>query len=239
MNSGFLLLFRQCRNDCLSGHYSRNDRDRSAFALVLQGLFLFSVLIVCGAHYQIERFYSVNLAVLVLGITLVAVIVAAPIHAAYRNTHPFEEGRNAYRLAALELTRQWHDLSSEPLSAVSGDDALAFAAAFYSPDHPVYARPSAYELTWGLARKTTLEKGWAALCFAEQAACIDWMGKTASIASRFVRLEVVVQSTQLGRLGPARGIVALIALPFEGPPSLQPSNAEDFSANRRIPTVAE
>ena len=30
----------------------------------LQGLFLFVVLIVCGASYQIERFYTVNMAVL-------------------------------------------------------------------------------------------------------------------------------------------------------------------------------
>jgi hypothetical protein len=206
-----------------------------------QGLFLFSVLIVCGARYPVERFYSVNLAVLVLGMALVAVVVAAPIHAVHRNNHPYEEGRNFYRLAALELTRQWHDLSNEPLSAVSGDDALAFAAAFYSPDHPVYARPFAYQYTWGLPRKTTLEKGWAALCFAGQDDCIDWMRKTAAKSARSVRSEFVVQSTLLGRLGSTRGIVALIVPPFEGvlPPSLPSSNAEDFSANRRTPRIAE
>jgi 4-amino-4-deoxy-L-arabinose transferase-like glycosyltransferase len=206
----------------------------------LQGLFLFVVLIVCGAGYSIERFYAVNLTVLVMGIALVALFVAAPIHAFYRNNHPFEEGRNFYRLSALELTRQWHELSDEPLPAVSGDDSLAFAAAFYSPDHPVYARPFAYQYTWGLPRKTTREKGWAALCFAEQDDCIDWMGKTAARASRFRRSEFVVQSSLLGKPGATRGVTALIVPPHVEDiiaPSFAPSNAEDFSANRR-PVVA-
>ena len=71
----------------------------------LQGLFLLVVLIVCGASFPIERFYSVNLAILVIGMALAAVIVVAPIHAIYRNTHPLHEGRNFYRQAALELTQ--------------------------------------------------------------------------------------------------------------------------------------
>ena len=37
---------------------------------------------------------------------------------------------------ANELTLQWHRLTDAPLSRVSGDDGLAFATAFYSPDHP-------------------------------------------------------------------------------------------------------
>src|SRR5258706_11176519 len=104
----------------------------------LQGLFLFAVLIVCGASYPIERFYSVNLTVLVIGIAALAVVVVAPIHALYRNTHPLNEGRNFYQLSAMELTRLWHQQSDIALSAVGGDEGLAFAMAFYSPDHPLY-----------------------------------------------------------------------------------------------------
>ncbi|HMI12325.1 MAG TPA: hypothetical protein VK567_12150, partial [Bradyrhizobium sp.] len=66
----------------------------------LQGLFLFVILLVCGASYPIPRFYSVNLAVLVIGIAVFAVVVVAPVHALYRNTHPLHEGRNFYSLAA-------------------------------------------------------------------------------------------------------------------------------------------
>ena len=81
----------------------------------LQGLFLFAILIVCGASYQIERFYSVNLAALVVGIAVVAVVVVAPVHAFYRNFHPLSEGRNFYQQSAMELTRQWHRYSDVPL----------------------------------------------------------------------------------------------------------------------------
>ena len=74
----------------------------------LQGLFLFAVLIVCGASYSIERFYSVNLAALVIGIAVLAVVVVAPVHAFYRNFYLLNEGRNFYQQSAVELTRQWH-----------------------------------------------------------------------------------------------------------------------------------
>lgn len=201
----------------------------------LQGLFLFGVLIVCGAKYPIERFYSVNLTVLVIGIALVATVVAAPIHAIYRNSHPYEEGRNFYRSAALELTHRWHETSDEPLLAVSGDDSLAFATAFYGPDHPQYARPFAYQYTWGLPRKSTLEKGWAAICFVEQDDCISWMERTSARASRFVRSEFVVQSSLLGRFGATRKVIALVVPPRDGEtsPSTPISSATDSSANRR------
>jgi len=205
----------------------------------LQGLFFFGVLIVCGAGYPIERFYSVNLTVLVTSVALVATLVAAPIHAVYRNSHPFEEGHNFYRSSALELTKLWHELSDEPLSAVSGDDALAFATAFYSPDHPVYAKPFAYQYTWGLPRQTTLEKGWASLCFVEQHDCIDWMTKTAARAERFYRFDFVAQANLLGWPGPSRGIAALIVPPGKETPAPGTSEAEDFSAKRRTPDAPE
>src|SRR3981189_1118710 len=237
MNSGLLLLFLVCAGTIAFPVITAVTLGTDLPSLwALQGLFLFGVLIVCGTSYSIERFYSVNLAVLVMGIALVAVIVAAPIHAVYRNSHPFEEGRNFYRLSALELTRQWHELSDEPLPAVSGDDALAFATAFYSPDHPVYARPFAYQYTSGLPRKMTLEKGWAALCFVDQYDCIEWMGTSAARATRFVRFEFVVRSTLLGRPGATRRVVAVIVPPRieEGTtPMPGTSNAQDFSANRR------
>jgi 4-amino-4-deoxy-L-arabinose transferase-like glycosyltransferase len=204
-----------------------------------QGLFLFSILTVCGASFPIERFYTVNLAVLVIGIAIVAVIVAAPIHAAYRNSHPFEEGRNFYRSAALELTRQWHEKSGVSLPAVSGDDALAFAAAFYSPDHPAYARPFAYQYTWGLPRQSTLRHGWAAMCFEGNAECAEWMQKAAVRASQFFRSAFVVQSSLLGHPGGAtRRVIALIVPPAneeKDTPSPTNGSAEDFSANRRTP----
>jgi hypothetical protein len=243
MNSGLLLLFLVSIGTIAFPVLTAVTLGTDLPSLwALQGLFLFGILIVCGASYPIERFYSVNLAVLVIGIALITLVIGGPIHAIYRNNHPFEEGRNFYRSAASELTRQWHGLSIEPLSAVSGNDALAFATAFYSPDHPVYARPFAYQYTWGMPRKSTLEKGWAALCFDDQGDCIEWMEMTSARASRFVRSEFTVQSTLLGKPGASRHVIALIV-----PPQIEDvitpipgtSNAEDFSASRRTAAPSE
>src|SRR5260370_42612657 len=77
----------------------------------LQGLFLFAIPIVCGTSYPIERFYSVNLAVLVIGIAAIAVVLAAPLHAYHRNFHPLHEGRTFYQRAVMSLTQRWHEHS--------------------------------------------------------------------------------------------------------------------------------
>nr|WP_082905855.1 glycosyltransferase family 39 protein [Bradyrhizobium centrolobii] len=199
----------------------------------LQGLFLFAVLVVCGTRYPIERFYTVNLTVTTAGVALAAVVVAAPIHAVYRNTHGYEEGRNFYPQAANELTRQWHELTAEPLGAVSGDDSLTFATAFYSPDHPYYARPFEYQYTWGLPRKTTLERGWAALCFRDQTNCGAWMDRVSARAGHFVRREFAVQATLWGKPGVTRELIVLMVPPRASSDSAPESTADDFSASRR------
>ncbi|NEV01618.1 glycosyltransferase family 39 protein [Bradyrhizobium uaiense] len=198
----------------------------------VQGLFLFIVLIVCATSYPIERFYTVNLTVMVAGFAILAVTVGAPLHALYRNVYGYEEGRGFYHAIATELTARWRDASGTPLVAVSGDDALAFAAAFYSPDHPFYARPLAYQYTWGLPRKTTLDRGWAALCFADQLDCLSWMERTTLRAADVIRSEFDAPATLLGRLGHTRRVVMLLVPPTREPPAMHP-DVEEFSSNRR------
>jgi len=197
----------------------------------LQGLFLFAVLVVCGTSYPIERFHTVNLAVIVAGAALAAVLIAAPIHAIYRNKHGYEEGRNFYAQAAGELTREWREQTGEPLSAVSGDDALAFATAFYSPDHPHYARPFEYQYTWGLPHQTTLDRGWAALCFRGQEYCSRWMEWVSARGGHFVRREFTVRASLWGWPVLSRNVIVLMALPQGSP--VPGSAADDFSASRR------
>jgi hypothetical protein len=202
----------------------------------LQGLFLPAVLVVCGASFAVERLYTVNMMVMVGLIAFVAVAVAAPVHAIYRNSYSPNE-RTYFRQAALELTRRWRDLAGEPLTAVSGDDGLAFATAFYSPDHPVYRRPFQYQYNWGMPRRTTLEKGWAAMCFANDANCMAWMGKVAGIAPEYSRFEFDVQPRLWGRPGIPKAISALLVLPHDAEPDVlispPPGDAEDFSSSQR------
>lgn len=176
-----------------------------------QGLFLFVIVVVCGARFPIERFYSVNLVVLVLGMATIAVLVAAPIHAIYRNTHPFKEGRNFYRPAVVELTRRWHQVSEAPMPLVSGNDALAFAATFYSPDHPEYQHVWVPEDTFAPSQ-ATLKRGWAGMCFSDEATCIMQIERVAP-PSRSVRSEFTVQSTLMGLPGATRQVTALIVPP--------------------------
>ena len=201
----------------------------------LQGLFLFAILIVCGASYRIERFYSVNLAVLVIGIAVLCAGMVAPLHALYRNFHPLNEGRNFYQQSALELTRLWHRHSDAALPAVGGDEGLAFAMAFYSPDHPVYEERLVLPNTEKLPRHAAFERGWAALCYESDAYCVAAMASTAARASRFVRTEFVVGSMLLGQPGATQRFTALIVPPSRediAPPQSR-DLVEDFSAIRR------
>jgi hypothetical protein len=174
----------------------------------------------------------VNTAILTAGIAIVAVSVAAPLYAIERNAHRAND-RAFYRLAALELTRLWYQSTSRPLQAVSGDDGLAFATAFYSPDHPHYRRPFQYQDTWGMPRVTTLEQGWTALCFAEDSDCLKWMDRVAGRAPRVFRNEFVVQPVLWGRAGASARVVALIAPPAVADRGVETPPAEDFSASNR------
>lgn len=203
-----------------------------------QGLFLPVVLIVCGASYRLERFFVVNLATWVAGVAIIAIVVAAPIHAIQRNGAAANE-RTYYRLVALELTKRWHQAANRPMVQVSGDDGLAFATAFYSPDHPRYSRPFQFQYSWGMPRPRTLARGWMGACFASDPTCIAWMDQVAAVASNPVRFRFDVQPTLWGTPGTPATITALMVLP-RGPQTGEPSDlrsdaAEEFSSNRRAP----
>jgi 4-amino-4-deoxy-L-arabinose transferase-like glycosyltransferase len=182
----------------------------------MQGLFLAAILVVGGASYPIERFYTVNLTVLVIGIALVAVTIAAPIHAFYRNAYGYEERRNFYRLAALELTRRWHQVSRFPLLAISGDNTLAFASAFYSPDHPRYRRPFALQDQWPIPPQHGFENGWAAMCFSDDEVCGEWIRNVRATAPDAIRFDFDVTDSLWGQPGVTARIVAVMVLPVEG-----------------------
>ncbi|MET0219150.1 MAG: glycosyltransferase family 39 protein [Tardiphaga sp.] len=206
----------------------------------LQGLFLPAILIVCGASFALERLYVVNLAVFVGSIALIALMVGAPVHAIYRNSVSPND-RTYYRLAAAQLTMLWHDVTGEPLQAISGDDGLAFATAFYSPDHPVYRRPFQFQYAWGMPREPTLEKGWTAMCFTTDTQCIAWMQRVAEIAPPHLRATFEIKPRLWGRPGVPATVAAMMVPPRDaeadtvsGAPS--GTRPEDFSSSRRQPT---
>ncbi|HZR74137.1 glycosyltransferase family 39 protein [Bradyrhizobium sp.] len=179
----------------------------------LQGLFLFVILVVCGASYPIEHVHTVRLAVTAFAIATLSVVVVAPGHALYRNSYPLHEGRNFYRKAAEELTRRWHLHSDETLQAIGGDGDLAFAVAFYSPDHPLYERPLVNPNTEPTLDAALLGKGWAALCFDEDDACINAVTRTLLLAPRFVSHRFKISSSLLGQPGASQSFMAVIVPP--------------------------
>jgi 4-amino-4-deoxy-L-arabinose transferase-like glycosyltransferase len=202
----------------------------------LQGLFLIVILVVCGARFPIERFYTVNLAVLVLGFATVAVTLAAPAHAIYRNAYGPNE-RTYYSLAATELSRRWHTLTSTSLPDVTGDDGLAFATAFYTADHPVYQRPFQFPSAPAFSQEAGADKGWAAVCFAEDVACLNWMESVAAANPHVVRTNFVVTPRLWGQPGVPAQIAAMMALPggdmaqLEAP--LLSDGVKDFSVSQQ------
>jgi hypothetical protein len=205
----------------------------------LQGLFLFVILIVCGASYQIERERIAALTAVVVGAALVSAVVLAPLHAAYRNGHPLHEGRNFYQPVAEELTRQWHAQVGLPLQIVGGDDDLAFAMAFYSPDHPLYERRLVNPPTQ-MPSRTTIDSGWAALCFGGDEYCATAMQTIAEGNPRIIRSEIVLRASLWGQPGASERFTAFIVPPSPTrEPTIAPPNssvAEDFSAIRRTRT---
>jgi hypothetical protein len=201
----------------------------------VQGLFLFVILLVCGASYQIERDRIAGLAAFTVGAALLSAVIVAPAHAVYRNTHPLHEGRNFYRQVSEELTRQWHAQVGTPLRAVGGDDALAFALAFYSPDHPIYERRLVNPLPRPVPRKANFESGWVALCFNGDEYCALAMQTIAERAPRIIRSEIVVQSSLWGQPGASDRFIAFIVPPLSAqPPSDTAPAPQDPMALPRI-----
>ena len=189
----------------------------------LQGLFLYVILIVCGASYTIERTASINLMAAVIGIAAFSAVVVAPVHAIYRNFHPLHEGRNFYRLAAEELTRQWHDEIETTLPAAGGNDDLAFALAFYSSDHPSFeprlvnpdpARP---------LDAADFADGWAAMCLGEDKACVDAIEGTAVHASHVIRSDFTFELSWFGMPGARQRFTAIMVPPAAEQAGLQQS----------------
>src|SRR5271166_4791297 len=192
----------------------------------LQGLFLFVILLVCGASYQIERFHAVNLAAGVITVSIGAALVVAPIHALYRNFHPLHEGRNFYQLSADELTRRWHAVTDQPLPAIGGDEDLAFAAAFYSPDHPIYEEQLLAGNIGQLGEETGREHGWAGLCFGTDPSCMAALERSVAGAPRVIKSEFELQSTLLGQAGATERFTAFIVPPAPEPQGTPKSRSD-------------
>lgn len=168
-----------------------------------QGLFLAVLIAVCAPRFAIPRFEVVNLTLLVLALSIGA-LVASPLYALYNNAVPSLLGRNFYIPASELVTKEWRHVYGTPLARVSGDDGLAFAIAFYSPDHPFYGPPS-------------IDKGGSILCFAHLEGCRRLMSATQARFHDAKQISFVLQSELWGIPGTGIGVLAIFVPPlFEG-----------------------
>ncbi|BAM86535.1 conserved membrane hypothetical protein [Bradyrhizobium oligotrophicum S58] len=205
----------------------------------LQGIFLFVVVTVCGASYHVPRDMTINLAATTIAIAAFAATIVAPLHALYRNYVPLSEGRNFYEPAVAELDRLWRTASDRPLTAVGGDDGLAFAAAFYSPDHPRYEMGLVHPHELQLPNAARRAGGWAALCYDTDISCIMGMQAAAAREERSIRADFTLRTNMFGWQGASQGFVALIIPPdTDRPTGTAPDAADDLSARRRLPSTA-
>lgn len=203
----------------------------------LQGLFLIALIVVCGARFRVERFHTVNMMVGVFIFAVVAIVVAAPLYAYERHVRR-ENDRAFYRIAANEITQRWRALTGTPLPVISGSDDLAFATAFYSPDHPRYSRPFHLQGTWSLPPESVLRRGWAAMCFVEDVECVTWMKQVKDRAPNVTRSEFAAQRMLWGRPGAIAMIDIMIVVPEQKKARVQDGSsliaiADDVSASRR------
>jgi len=195
----------------------------------VQGLFLFVILLVCGASYRIDRERATNLAAGVIAFSVATAFVVAPIHAYYRNFYPLHEGRNFYQTSADELTRRWHAITDLPLPSIGGDEDLAFSTAFYSSDHPLYDERLLVGNSWRFDEANHQEGGWAGLCFGGDANCIASMENIAGRAHRVIRSDFELQSTLLGQPGATERFAAFIVPPQAAPQRLAASGARSVA----------
>ena len=189
----------------------------------LQGLFMVVTLMVCGARFEVERLYTVNMIVMVFAIALVAVTIAAPIHAVYRNGEGAND-RTYYRLVAFELTKRWTAATGTALPMVRGDQGLALGTAFYAAGHPLYRPQVEFP-----------PEGGAFVCFARQDTCMTEMAHLVSqLPGGYQTVQFTVRPTLWGRPGKPAKIAAVFILPQQAPQNpAGNASVEEFSSQHR------
>jgi hypothetical protein len=134
------------------------------------------------------------------------------------------------------LTRRWHQLTSASLLDITGNDGLAFATAFYAADHPVYQHSLQLASGQDTSHDSTLDKGWAAVCFADDRPCLNWMESVATSVPDVVRTEFVITPRLWGQPGIPARIAAMMAPPHGDVAQLEAplsDGVREFSAIRR------
>jgi 4-amino-4-deoxy-L-arabinose transferase-like glycosyltransferase len=164
--------------------------------------FLLPIVLLAPPEAVVSRTSAVNIALVVLGISLV-VLVAAPAIAWLRFVdHGAGYDRAHLSGVSLELTREWRRAMQRPFTIVTGDPFLAQAATFYSPDHPQLWDIGTPRWTPWITAERRMREGWAAVCAVADKSCVAGVERAAGTAAGVVRVEYEHAATFLGMRGP-------------------------------------
>jgi hypothetical protein len=101
----------------------------------MQAWLLLPILLLAPTSAVLSHRATITTAICVFAATLV-IIATAPVLAWRYHAEGIGHSREYTHSLATELTREWRSRYGGRLSIVTGDEALAGAASFYSPDHP-------------------------------------------------------------------------------------------------------
>jgi hypothetical protein len=101
----------------------------------MQAWFLLPILLLAPPSAVLPRRAMIVTAICVFVATAL-IVAAAPLVAWRYHTRGVGQDREYSHLLATEVTREWRERYRTRLGIITGDQNLAAAASFYSPDHP-------------------------------------------------------------------------------------------------------
>jgi 4-amino-4-deoxy-L-arabinose transferase-like glycosyltransferase len=164
----------------------------------MQAWFLLPILLLAPPSAVLSRRALTTTALCVLVATFL-ILAAAPVIAWRYHTHGIGDSREHSQAFAAELTREWRDRFGTRLGIVTGDERLAGAAAFYSPDHPDFVFVvGLWTSPWVTAERVARE-GAAIVCrAADQGYCIQGTQTLGAAEQTLQKTEITLANHFLG-----------------------------------------
>ena len=164
----------------------------------MQAWFLLPILLLAPQSAVLPRRAMVVTAICIFVATVI-VVAAAPVVAWRYHIHGVGQDREYSHLLATEVTREWHARFRTRLSIITGDQNLAGAASFYSPDHPDFVFVVGLWTSPWITPERIAHEGATILCRADdQSLCVQGALTLGVSDQRLQKTEITLASHFLG-----------------------------------------
>jgi 4-amino-4-deoxy-L-arabinose transferase-like glycosyltransferase len=164
----------------------------------MQAWFLLPVILLAPPSAVLPRRAVIVTAVGVFAATL-AIVAAAPVIAWRYHADGIDQSREYSHALAAEVTREWRGRFRTPLRIVTGDENLAGAATFYSPDHPDFVFVVGLWTAPWVSPERLAREGAAILCrAADQKYCLQGAQTLRASEQALQKTEITLASHFLG-----------------------------------------